>query len=145
MWIDKLTSSATTHALELAARFAEARHSVLAENLANIDTPDYAARRLDVGSFQDALDSALHSAKDERRRTLNLRDNRQFRSTADGGVEVRPDVEPAQNVLLHDGTNVRVEQLMSDINANALSYEAASTLLRGRYEGLLRAIRGRVT
>ncbi len=53
--------------------------------------------------------------------------------------------EPAPNLLFHDGTNARLEELMADTAENSLSYELAMNLLRGRFEGLLRAIRGRVT
>jgi flagellar basal-body rod protein FlgB len=55
MWIDGLIDGRTTRAAELTARFAEARHNVLAQNLANIDTPDYHSRNLDPRLFQETL------------------------------------------------------------------------------------------
>ena len=60
MWIERLTTSRVTHALELTARFAEERHKVLAENVANIDTPDYQTKRLDPEVFQNTLKDAPH-------------------------------------------------------------------------------------
>jgi flagellar basal-body rod protein FlgB len=145
VWLDRLMASRTTHALELASRFAEQRHRVLAENLANIDTPNSASRRLDPEAFQTSLHNALGQAEKTRADRLELRGNAQFVTQPDGNVTVRPAREPAPNILFHDGTNTRLEQLLGDVAQNSLSYELATNLLRGRYEGLLRAIRGRVT
>lgn len=145
MWLDRLISSPMSKAAELSARFSEARHQVLAENLANINTPGYQTRRLDVSAFQRALQEAVDQADASGARTLNLRDTAQLRVGPDGQPEFRPVLEPAQNVLFHDGTNARLERLMSDVNENALSHELATSALRSRFDGLMRAIRGRVT
>lgn len=145
MWIDRLTSSTAANAAELTARFAEVRQRVLAENLANIDTPGYQTKRLDPGVFQATLREAVDRADASGSCELTLRDAPQMRVGADGQPTFKPVTEPPQNVLFHDGTNARLEQVMSDVNANALQYELATNLLRNRYDGLLRAIRGRVT
>ncbi len=145
MWIDRLIASRTTHALELAAQFAEQRHQVLAENLANLDTPDYQTKLLDPTAFQASLRQALTQAAKEGSKRLILRGNAQFSTGHDGRVQVRPSLEPAWNVLFHDGTNPRLETLLADVNANSLSYELAMNLLRGRFESLMKAIRGRST
>jgi flagellar basal-body rod protein FlgB len=145
MWLDRLIASPMSNAAELSARFAEARQQVLAENLANIDTPGYQTRRLDQTVFQRALRDAVDQAEQGNTSSLNLRDTPQLRIGPDGRPEFRPVLEPAQNVLFHDGTNARLERLMSDVNENAISYELATSALRSRFDGLMRAIRGRVT
>lgn len=145
MWIERLVSSRTNHAIELAAGFAEQRHRVLAENLANVDTPDYQAQTLDARAFQRTLSQALERAAAAGRQRLELRGDAQVSTTADGRLTVRPGSEPAPHVLFHDGTNARLERTLADINENAQYYELATGLLRGRYNGLLSAIRGRVT
>lgn len=144
-WIDKLTTSRTTHAVSLAAQFAEHRQRVFAENIANVDTPDYHTKHLDREAFQDSLREALQHSKNTGRPQLELRGNAQFSTGNSGRLDVRPVEEPAENVLFHDGTNARLEGLIAGANANALDYELAMNALRGRYEGLLRAIRGRLT
>ncbi len=141
-WIDRLSASRTTQALELAARFADERHRVLADNAANIDTPDYHSRRLDPQAFQTSLRRALEEPAPGGR--LSLRGNAQFSTGPDQQLRVRPAVEPAPNVLFHDGTNARLEQLLGEVTENALSYEFATNMLRGKFQLLLRAIRGRV-
>jgi len=145
MWIDRLLESRTTQATALAAQFAEQRHKLLAQNLANIDTPDYHTRQLDPGAFQRSLHEALDEAQTTRTRRLKLRGNRQFQTGPDGRVQARPSVNPAPNVLFHDGTNTRLEQILADVAGNSLSYEMSMNLLRGRFENLMTAIRGRTT
>jgi flagellar basal-body rod protein FlgB len=144
MWIDRLTSSRSGRALELATQFAEQRQRVLADNLANVDTPDYQTKRLDRGAFQASLQQALTRAADRGSDGLELRGNAQFTTNSAGQVVSQPAVEPAANALFHDGTNVRMEQLIAETNENSLSYELAMNLLRNRFDGLLRAIRGRL-
>ncbi len=143
MWVDRLLSSKVTDAIALSAQFAEQRHSVLSENIANLDTPDYHAKRLDVDAFQASLQEALDAKRPGDIRPLELRHNPQFQSSH-RGLEVRPEVEPAPNVLFHDGTTARLEGLMSDVAGNTLMYEFSTNLLRTRFEGLLTAIRGRL-
>lgn len=145
MWIERLTSSRTRSALEMAARFNEARHEVLAENLANIDTPDYATRQLDPKRFQASLREALDRAENRNRTTLNLRGNAQFQHDAHGVLRSRPETRPAQNIQFHDGTNASIETIMNDVMANSLEYQLNVNLLRDSYGSLLNAIRGRST
>ena len=145
MWIERLTTSRLLHALELTARFAEERHRILAENVANIDTPDYHTRRLDPAVFQAALAEALTRAESARQQTLELRGNAQVSTTLDGQLQVRPAVEPAENVLFHDGRNASLEKLMTDAQENALTYELVTRLLSRHYHMLHSAIRGRAT
>jgi flagellar basal-body rod protein FlgB len=145
MWIERLTTSRTTHALELAARFAEQRHKVLAENVANIDTPDYHTKRLDTEVFQNTLKDALQQSAQDGSRVLELRGEAQVSTTPDGGLCVKPQIRPADNVLFHDGSNASLERLMTEVQQNALDYSLATRLLGKRFDGLLTAIRGRMT
>ncbi len=144
MWIERLTNSPLTHAIELTARFAEERHKTLAENIANIDTPDYHTKRLDSDAFQAALRDALQGAEVGGQQRLELRGNAQVSTTPDGRLEVTPAIEPADNILFHDGRNASVEKLMTALQENALTYSLATRLLDKRLDGLLSAIRGRV-
>lgn len=142
MWLDRLLESRTRSALELAARFTEQRHKVLAENVANVDTPDYRTRRLDATAFQSALQSAIGESRRAGNERLELR-SAQVSTGANGELRTTPVVEPASNVLHHDGTNARLESLMTDAQQNALSHSLSMSLLRGKFDSLLTAIRGR--
>lgn len=144
-WTTRLIESRTTHAVELAARFAEERQRVLAENVANIDTPDHHSRTLDAASFQKSLSRALHAARERGSARVELQGNSQARTDPHGRLRVDPGREPAPNVLFHDGTNARLDALLSDASQNSLTYNVATQLLKNRFDGLLNAIRGRVS
>jgi flagellar basal body rod protein FlgB len=47
-------------------------------------------------------------------------------------------------VLFHDGRNASLETLMTDVQKNALEYEMATRLLRGRFQSILTAIKGKL-
>ncbi len=145
MWIERLTTSRITHALELTARFAEERHKVLAENVANIDTPDYHTKRLDSKVFQNTLKDALQRAENDGERRLELRGEAQVSTTPDGRLAIKPETRPADNILFHDGRNASLETLMTDVQKNSLDYSLATRLLSKRFNGLMTAIRGRST
>lgn len=53
--------STTVGALEKTIAFTERRHQVLAGNLANMSTPDYRSRDLDVDAFQSALAESIQA------------------------------------------------------------------------------------
>lgn len=144
-WVDRLLSSPVRDGLQLTAQFAEQRHRVLAENLANIDTPDFQSRRLGGAEFQKVLREAFKSAGAPGGDGLELRGSAQVQTDAAGRLQTAPVAEPAENVLFHDGTNARIERLVSQIHENALTYRFAMTQLRSKFDGLKQAITGRVS
>ena len=137
-------TSKTTNAIELSARFAEERQRILAQNVANVVTPDYHDQHLDPKAFQRALRAALETADRKDGYRLKLRSNAQVSTLPNGRIAVRPAIEPAPNILFHDGTNARLERLMSAAAKNALYYQWTTSLLGKRHDGLLTAIRGRI-
>ena len=61
--------STTIGALEKTIAFTERRHQVLAGNLANMSTPDYRSRDLDVDAFQSALADSIKADSSRPRQT----------------------------------------------------------------------------
>ena len=53
-----LFDNTTIPILQEVASFAQARHHVLAGNIANVDTPGYRVRDLSVDTFQERLKEA---------------------------------------------------------------------------------------
>jgi flagellar basal-body rod protein FlgB len=93
----------------------QARHRVLAENVANAETPGYRARDLDFGS---ALSRAFEANAE--------------RGAADGA-------EPIVDVhatLKTDGNSVDVDTEMSRLSQNALKIVALSQIIAKKYAGL---------
>lgn len=145
MFFPDLVNGSGIPALDKMLAFTQARQRMLADNLANVDTPEYKVKHLDTARFQRALRKAINQQKDAGpHAALKLERTDEFRQRADGTLKVTPSREPAENVLFHDGTNVRIERQMAMMAENAMMHQTASELLRNKVEGLLKAIRGRM-
>jgi flagellar basal-body rod protein FlgB len=130
-------------ALEKLMAYSEARQHMLAENVANIDNPHYRTKHLDTKAFQRSLREALDQQKASGASTFELPAGEDFRADSDGHLKVTPAERPADNVLFHDNTNASVEKQMAMMAENGMMHQTATELLRGRFEDLLKAIRGR--
>lgn len=145
MFFSDVTHSSSIPTLDAMLSFTEARHRVLAENIANIDTPGYQTRHLDAKRFQKALAGAVAERRESRSKTPRVESSDQFEQRADGSLRFSPSKEPPENVLFHDQTNARIERQMALLAENAMMHQAATELLADQYQGLMKAIRGRVT
>ncbi len=143
--IANLAETPTVMALVKTLSFNAARLNMIAENVANSETPGYRTQRLDTKGFQKALRAALDRQGRDPGRRFDVRSGHEVATSADGFLEVTPSVEPAENILFHDGTNMSLERQMSDLAETAMMQDLATTLLRGAYEGFRKAIRGRVS
>ncbi len=143
MFLQSVTSGGAFPMLEKTIAFTEARNRVLAENIANITTPGYRAKRLDIGKFQAALKEAT-DRRAEGRGAFSLEATDEFRANASGHLETTPSREPVENLLFHDGTNARIERQMADLAENTMMHQAATELLKNYYNGMRKAIRGRL-
>ncbi len=101
------------------------RHKVIANNIANVNTPGY--KRLDI-SFENELKAALKG-------------NGNTDITA-----VKPKVVVAKNTektsLRNDGNNVNAEEEVSELVKNALSYNVFVQLMSKKFAMLKTAIGG---
>ncbi|MDB5311711.1 MAG: flgB [Gemmataceae bacterium] len=98
------------------------RHRVIAQNVANVNTPGY--RRLEVG-FETDLAKAMGSRPGEE------------------ALRVRPRVVVADGPEQVDGNTVDIDREMNDLARNALLYEAAAQIMTSRLASLRAAIAGR--
>lgn len=124
--------------------FTQARHRVIAENVANLDTPGYKAKQLDYGAFQQALGKALEDRGSDVNKPFRVGRSDQARTTDDGRLKFTPVERPGRNIVFHDGTNASIEGEMSDLAGNAMLHEMTTTILNGYYEGVRKAIRGQI-
>ena len=109
----------TFQTLDLALGAAGKRQEVLANNLANVNTPGY--KRLDV-EFDGMLAKALDSARAGDRRALD---------------ELRPGVNTDDAVSVRaDGNSVDVDQEMAFLAENNIRYNALVQLTQKKLEGL---------
>ena len=73
-----------------------------------------------------------------------MRGTRQFRQDQFGRLRVTPTAEPAENILFHDGTNIRIERQMAMLAENAMMHQMVSDRLKGKFDTMMTAIRGRM-
>ena len=136
--ISGLFQSTSVPLLEQVVNFSQARHNVLAGNIANIDTPGYQTRDLSPELFQERLRDAL-ATRDELRRSLGLR------SAAPHGVDPVADVSrDLHGILRHDGVNVSIEGQVTEIAKNQIQHNLALAIMNSQFRLLNTAISERV-
>lgn len=122
-------------ALEQTVNFAQKRHLLLASNLANLDTPDYQTRDLSVDKFQDQLRTALTRPQ----------------STGSPYSQYSPVSQPesgdftkvrdiSNQILYHDGSDVSLEQQVTEVSKNQAMHNTAIALMRSQFQTLKVAI-----
>ena len=120
-------------ALELLGK----RTAVLANNIANADTPNYKAREL---PFHALLNDAI-GGKAQRPEAMKLTDPHHMEAQAlqsiDGDLQYRVPLMPAI-----DGNTVDVHVEQAAFAENAVQFQASLRFLDGRFKSLISAIRG---
>jgi flagellar basal-body rod protein FlgB len=132
MFINRLLNQGSSPLLEEVVNFASQRHRLLAENIANVDTPGYRQKDLSVGRFQEMLVQRLE-ARDRPPGAVRFDD---IRHAVD---------HPTRGILFHDRNNRSMEQLASDLAKNGLMHNVAIELLRKQYQQMDMALKDRVT
>ena len=118
-------------ALKLQAR----RMEVLANNLANVDTPNYKAQDLDFRAALAAAGSPDSSVK------LSTTDSRHVSAdpTTGTNVDLKYRVPLAPSL---DGNTVDAQQEQAAFADNTVRYQATLAFLSARFKGLMTAITG---
>jgi flagellar basal-body rod protein FlgB len=130
-------AATTIPVLEQVARFTEARHQVLAGNVANLDTPGYRVRDLSVETFQERLREALE-VRDASHEPMSL-------GTGEGPDEAMRRVnESLTSILYHDDSNVGMEQQVLEISKNQFMHNVAISIMSSQFRLLQAAIAERV-
>ncbi|WP_199426027.1 flagellar basal body rod protein FlgB [Thermaerobacillus caldiproteolyticus] len=124
--------SKTITMLEQGLDYASLREKVIANNIANVDTPNYKAKEV---RFKTELDRALTSLKAKRTNPKHF----EFQHDATGNffVATRNDV-----VYNHNGNNVDIDNEMSDLAENQIYYNALIEQLNGKFNTLKTVIKG---
>jgi flagellar basal-body rod protein FlgB len=134
---DSWLSNSTLPALEQTAVFSQKRHQLLAGNLANLDTPDYKTRDLSLTEFQAQLKVATQPAKSNA--TTYVPGKGQQPITQQQALEKARDV--SKQILYHDGSDVSLEEQVTEISKNQSLHNTAIALMRSQFQTLQVAIR----
>ncbi len=132
-----LFQSTTVPILEQVVSFSQARHTVLAGNIANMDTPGYRVRDLSVEDFQSRLREAIETRHEPRSTSPGNRTGERVSSMA----KVAEDVE---TILYHDDSNVGIEYQVTEMVKNQMQHNLALTIMSNQMKLLETAISERL-
>ena len=124
----------TTSALSTALNIRLLKHNVISSNIANAETPNYHAKKID---FEDALARALDI---DGLRGMSTSNPDHF-SVGGKSAKVTPDIyENPEGAVNNDGNTVDLEREMSSLAENTIMYRAALQLINKKLAALRYAI-----
>ncbi len=139
--IASLFDATTIPVLQEVVDFSQARHTVLAGNIANMDTPGYKVRDLSVADFQTRLQEAI---------TLRHQPASSMEGISPGEIGIRgsePMAEIAKNsktILHHDQNNVGIESQVTEMVKNQIQHNLALSIMVDQFHLLEAAISEKV-
>lgn len=134
MGVFDILGSTATDSLEQVLAMTQDRNKVLADNIANIDTPGYRMRDVDTDSFDAALARALersHRANPNRSRLVLPEANPKDPSAANA--------DGLRSIVFHDDNDRSIEKLVVELGKNSSRHGQAAELLRTQLK-LLRSV-----
>ncbi len=117
----------TLRALSVSAKMRELKQGVLSANVANVETPNYKAKKLD---FEDALKSALANESAIANGEHILSDQGSVNDVK-ADIYDNPDIDHG-----NDGNTVDMEKEMAAMVENNLMYRAATQLISKKLAAL---------
>ncbi|MDD0972677.1 flagellar basal body rod protein FlgB [Pseudomonas fontis] len=122
---------------EKALGFRAQRAEVLANNIANADTPNYKARDVDFSSVLAAQSQKTNNGHFALDRTNNRHIEAESLAMADESLQYRTPMQPSM-----DQNTVDAQLEQSSYAENAVGFQASFTLLNSKFKGLVSALRG---
>ncbi|MGV8843769.1 MAG: flagellar basal body rod protein FlgB [Pseudomonas sp.] len=122
---------------EKALNFRSQRAEVLANNIANADTPNYKARDIDFASVLAEQSSKTTLAPSGLNRTNSRHIAAESVPLSSPALDYRVPFNPSI-----DQNSVDLQQEQSSYAENAISFQASFTLLNNKFKGLTSALRG---
>ncbi len=123
--------SGTIHRLEGALEQANVKQKVITNNLANVDTPNYKAKRVSFKNVLNEESSRLNAIKTDYRH-IDFKSNESNYSV----------VSSNQTSYQENGNNVDIDKEMSDMAKNQIQYQALVERMSGKLNSLKSAITG---
>ena len=137
--LSSMFDSSTMPVLEQVVNFTQARHGVLAGNIANMDTPGYKTRDLSPTQFQENLKEAVEYRRQAAQSpTYAINAELAGRTPATGHDGMNKVRESMKSILFHDQSDVSIEQQVAEISKNQAQHNLALSLMTAQFR-LLRA------
>ncbi len=121
----------TTNGLATSINMRQLRHNVIASNVANAETPNYHAKKLD---FEDSLRRAMDT---DGMRGVSMTHPEHVPVGSGGVKSLKADIyENPHGEINNDGNTVDLEKEMSSLSENTLLYKAALELINKKIAAL---------
>lgn len=139
--ISNMFDSTTIPVLQEVVNFCQARHNVLASNIANMDTPGYKVRDLSVEDFQSRLQQAVQERHQPPSSLEGLSPGEVGTRNAEPLAEV---AKNSKTILHHDQNNVSIERQAAEMVKNQMQHNLALTIMVNQFRLLETAISEKV-
>lgn len=117
--------------LEQALNYSAVKHKTIAQNIANVDTPNYKSKSVE---FRSQFDRSLRAYQTDPKHipfsTEHLKNS---------GYTVRTNDD---TTYLHNGNNVDVDKEMSELAENQLYYQALIQRMNGKMNSIKMVVKG---
>ena len=135
--IDRWINTNINGLIEKALDASTLRNKVIADNLANVDTPGF--KRSEV-KFEDELTRALNDSGSLK----GFMTNERHIPIGPSGTVVTPRVELQKDISMrNDGNNVDIDREMAALAKNTILYNALVQEVNGEFQKLKTVINGR--
>lgn len=132
MFINRLVNQGNAPLVERMLSFTQKRHELILENLANVSTPGYEQKDLDLDKFQGQLRERVAERAKYGPGQVTFDD-------LSGQID-----NPRSGILFHDRNNRSMESLMANLSSNGLRHQMYVELLRKQYNSMQSALKERV-
>ncbi|MFA1818576.1 flagellar basal body rod protein FlgB [Virgibacillus oceani] len=123
----------TIQKLENSLAFASAKNQTIANNIANVDTPNYKAKEV---VFKDVLHNEIAQTGEAKRTHDN---HLPFSGTSSTPYHVSAQQSMSYN---HNGNNVDIDKEMAELAKNQVHYQALVDRINGKFGSIQTVIRG---
>jgi flagellar basal-body rod protein FlgB len=133
-----ILQSSTVPVLEQVVNFHQSRHTILASNIANMDTPGYRVRDLSTDQFRSNLKEAIHTRHEK---PVQFSSGEVYDPSERSMREVK---DSLKGILYHDDSNVSIEQQIAEVSKNQGQHNLALSILIHQFQLLQTAVSERV-
>ncbi|MFZ3587928.1 flagellar basal body rod protein FlgB [Bacillus sp. DJP31] len=124
--------SGTINNLENSLKYSTIKQNAIAQNIANVDTPNYKSKEVLKPSFNKSLNEAMMA---------NRSDSRHLEFTNSSGTSASV-VSRSNSQYNHNGNSVDIDKEMSELAENQIYYNALIERLNGKFNTLKTVISG---
>jgi flagellar basal-body rod protein FlgB len=135
-----LLGQSSINALTQTLQFTEKRHELISSNVANMDTPDYKTRDLDLDRFQNSLRQAIEEPAKSRNRSPGELSSGEVSALDEVSDQWQQTRDISKQILFHDGHDISLEEQVTEAAKNQTMHFTAVALLKAQFRTMQMAI-----